>query len=802
MNRERQKMINLTRITLKNLKLLLLCCGIAVSFSASAQHTVDSLKSLFSKAKSDTEKITVLNNIASAFSVIDSVQDALNYSKQAIHLSESVNSQKKIAESMLNASVIYEKSEQYDSAIEYIKQPIDYFEKEGASKMLIKTYKTAGIIFKDGIKYEEANEYLMKALHIAQQLKDSLEIYYENILLGGVCEVNGEFDLALTYYKTATDIAMTSKQYRKAVGACNLVASIYQKEGQSAMAAKIFFNALEINSKYLKQDDITGVIDGNLGIVYNEKNDSANAMKYYREALDVFTRLHKRLQVAQILGNIGNVYLSAGDYKKAEIYELQSMEEIKAAGNNSNIGLSYTNVAEFYSKTKQYDKALKYYNMALSLQQQDEDKEGIIYVVSGLSQLYANMGDNAKALEYGIEAYTVAKEIHLMREVRDEAKSLSELCDKMHQPEKAFSYYKMYIDARDSLENKEEARKLIRAELNHEYVQKQQAEKLEDEKRQAIADEKQRHERALRNVFLAAFVVVLFLTGLLLRNLLRIRKSRQIITEQKIVVENQKIIVEQKNKDITDSINYARRIQHAMLPTTEQWCNLFRDSFIYYRPKDIVSGDFYWCMESGSEIIFAAADCTGHGVPGAFMSMLGISSLNKIVGEEGIHTPDEVLNELREEIIHSLNPEGKKEEVKDGMDMTLCRHDKEKGTLEFSAANNPLWIVCRMNGKYELKEFEADKIPVGKYSGEETKFTLHKTAIKNGDRIYIFTDGFADQFGGPKGKKFMYRHLKEVVMAMQDKSMKEQGDILEKTMNDWKGTLEQVDDILVIGIEI
>ncbi len=771
-------------------------------FLSHSQAKIDSLKFILLKAKSDTERISIYNNLADEYSAIDSFRNAFKNTSEALRLSKTSSSAKKTAESMMEAAVIYWRAGKYDSALIYIKEPISYYEKNGASKILVRAYKDAGGMFKDNVQYQQANEVLTKALNMALQLKDSADIYSINNTLGSVCEVNGDFELALSYYKTAMNAALAMKKYRSAVSASILVGSIYAKEGISASAANAYFNSLEINSKYVKEDLITGVIYVDLGNVYDDKSDTTNAMKYYREAYSIFDKLHKKDYIPQLLGDMGNVYMNSGDYKKAEAFEIKAMKEVEAIGDKANTSVCYTNVAEFYNHTKQYDKALQYYNLALQIQEEMGDKEGIEYTYSGLGQLSANKGDYAKAVEYGLQAYEMATEVPLIREVRDVSKTLSGLYDKLHQPDKAFYYYKKYIDARDTLENKESAKMLIRAELNHEYEQKQQVAKLEDEKQQAIADEKQHHERIIRNILFVAFIVVLFFMGLLFRNLQRIRKSRQIIAKQKAAVEEQKLIVDQKNKDITDSINYARRIQHAILPDAEQWSNLFSDSFIYYRPKDIVSGDFYWCLESGNEVIFTAADCTGHGVPGAFMSMLGISSLNRIVGEKGIKAPNEILNELREEIIHSLNAEGKKEEVKDGMDMTVCRIDKAKMTLEYAAANNPLWVVSKVNGTYELKDCDADKMPVGKYIGEQAKFTLRKAEIKKGDKIYIFTDGYADQFGGAKGKKFKYQHMQDVVMAFQDKSMKEQCEILGKTMAEWKGDLEQVDDILVIGIEI
>jgi serine phosphatase RsbU (regulator of sigma subunit) len=226
--------------------------------------------------------------------------------------------------------------------------------------------------------------------------------------------------------------------------------------------------------------------------------------------------------------------------------------------------------------------------------------------------------------------------------------------------------------------------------------------------------------------------------------------------------------------------------------------------FIYYKPKDIVSGDFYYALShkhvgKQNEIFYmCTADCTGHGVPGAFMSMLGISYLNESILEKNLVHPNEILDNMRTGIIASLNPEGSEEESKDGMDCVLCAYDFANMKLEFAAANNPLWL---MRGG-QITEYKADKMPVGKYQENVAPFTLHTIDLKKGDVIYTFTDGYADQFGGDKGKKFKYKQLQEKLLEIHTKPMEDQKKILNETFENWKGNHEQVDDVCVIGILI
>jgi serine phosphatase RsbU (regulator of sigma subunit) len=273
-------------------------------------------------------------------------------------------------------------------------------------------------------------------------------------------------------------------------------------------------------------------------------------------------------------------------------------------------------------------------------------------------------------------------------------------------------------------------------------------------------------------------------------------KAQKIETQRDEIMGQRDEIIEQK-KEITDSINYASRIQNAVLPLKDHFEQAFSDHFVIFKPRDIVSGDFYWIAEDTDKLYFTAADCTGHGVPGAFMSMLGISSLNEIFGNENNHlTAGRILNLLREKIKFSLHQTGKEGENKDGMDMALCIFHKKKSIIEYAGAYNPLYLI--RDG--ELLEYKADRMPVGIYHVEKDSFTNHEIKIKKGDIIYIFSDGYVDQFGGPAQTKFKSVNLKKLLIEINTKTMTEQKQILEDRFNKWKGDLDQIDDLIFIGI--
>ncbi|HKR07141.1 MAG TPA: response regulator [Bacteroidia bacterium] len=277
----------------------------------------------------------------------------------------------------------------------------------------------------------------------------------------------------------------------------------------------------------------------------------------------------------------------------------------------------------------------------------------------------------------------------------------------------------------------------------------------------------------------------------------------QQVKERTSEINLQKQLIEVKNKDILDSIHYAKRLQQAILPSSEKIKKYLPESFILYQPKDIVSGDFYWVGNAGDLAIIVAADCTGHGVAGALMSMIGISLLNQIVNEKGITTPSLILDQLHSSVIAALKQT--ENDSHHAMDIAVCCFDlsganlnKEKSEIQFAGANRPLWVI-RNN---ELETIRPDKIPIGGLYAERNKSFLNTVQLTVNDTLYLFTDGYADQFGGEKGKKLMSKTFKEILLSIQKMNMGEQEVFLKNYFEKWKGDNEQVDDILVIGIRV
>jgi serine phosphatase RsbU (regulator of sigma subunit) len=367
---------------------------------------------------------------------------------------------------------------------------------------------------------------------------------------------------------------------------------------------------------------------------------------------------------------------------------------------------------------------------------------------------------------------------------------ISEVYTRMGNYKQALEYHKLFTEVKDTISRKETLDMISEMQVKYEteaVIKDNQLLTAQSE----LSDVKLRQQRIAIYFFIFVLLSISALVVLL------VRQNNQKKRANLELAQKNALITEQK-KEITDSIQYASRIQSALLPPGDYIDKLIPERFIIYMPRDIVSGDYYWITEKNGKVICVAADCTGHGVPGAFMSMLGIAFLNEIVSkQDDLHT-DEILNELRAHVIKSLHQTGKEGESQDGMDIALYTLDLESNKLEYSGANNSLFIFRDS----ELVELKADKMPIGIHTRADIPFTRHHVDIQSKDMIYSFSDGYPDQFGGPQQKKFMVKNFKNVLSNIHTKQVKEQKTILEKTLHEWMAETDQVDDILVIGIRV
>jgi tetratricopeptide (TPR) repeat protein len=544
---------------------------------------------------------------------------------------------------------------------------------------------------------------------------------------------------------------------------------------------------------YKKAHDEMGVAksEANIGILYRDLKRNKEAIEKFHASNKVFIRNNFLQGQLIIYQNLSICYEFENQLDSATVYIKKAMDIMNRLGTvDPDV---YGNYANIFMKQKNYPKAIEYYEKAIAIL--GSASEGTTWT-DNLGLAYYEQKQYAKALPLIEASIRNANNIYSAN-VMATHMHLANVHHAMGNDKAAFDVLKTYITIKDSIFSLENARQL--SELTEKYQSEKKQIQIENQKKQIKSEQTQKY------FFAASMIVFIGLGFSLFRSLKQKNKANKIILEQKSLVENQKDALEYKNREILDSITYAKRLQDAILPAVDYWHKTLPESFILYKPKDIVAGDFYWLekhtVSNGSVsedyLFFAAADCTGHGVPGAMVSVICCNALNRSVLEFNLVEPGKILDKTRELVISTFNKSA--ENVKDGMDISLgCLNVKTKELL-WSGANNPLWIVPAESD--EIIEWKPDKQPIGMYA-DEKPFNTHSMVLEPHTTIYLFTDGYADQFGGENGKKFKYKQFKESILAIHDRPMEEQKEHLETTFENWKGELEQVDDVCVIGIRI
>jgi serine phosphatase RsbU (regulator of sigma subunit) len=574
-----------------------------------------------------------------------------------------------------------------------------------------------------------------------------------------------------------------------------------------------------------------------IGAIYSDMAEQGKALNYFLKAITYGRKYNQQGELAFVYNSLGNFYTRQGEMRKGMSYYLQAVEAHKKVGSKRSIYTPYNNLSASYLKLNKMDSAIYYINLCVAFNEKDQDNNRLTNNYITLSEIYMNGKHKEKSLFYakkGVEAarglndkYTLsralsqqgnahfanskdqesinsfAEAIDLARQTGDittlqsSAILLSNVYETSGDFKNALAYYKQFKSFRDSTMNRENIEQMRSAEARYENEKKQKEIELmaEKQKRSDAESEKGR----LYLYFAGAGILGLGVLLVLAFNNNRAKqKANRELESFNSRISEQKELVEEKNKEITDSINYAKRIQQSILTSDAYFKKYTSDSFILFKPKDIVSGDFYWALEHEGKFLVMTADCTGHGVPGAMMSMMGINFLNEIVNERKTESPAAVLNQLRKDIVKALNPEGSLTETKDGMDCSLCRFDFVTGQLTYSNANNHFYVI--RNGALIVSN--TNKMPVGAGHSDMELFKEWTLDLQKNDVVLTLTDGYADQFGGPKGKKFKYRQLEEVLLAHAHLPMHDMKQKLNEVIENWKGALEQIDDICMIGIRI
>lgn len=596
----------------------------------------------------------------------------------------------------------------------------------------------------------------------------------------------------LLYTDEVIQLAQHIKNKKYEGKALSLQGVVYKNKGDYKTAIEKHLLALKIQEE---QKDLFGqaIAYNDIGILYKVMKNYPKALECYRKSNSLLIRTGKQMGISLTFGNIGTIFSDLNNYDSALFYYNKALSIAEKIQDPNALTTAYSNIGEIYGKKGNAEKALEYFKKSLAIDIESNDDYGMIISYTNVGNALKDLGKYIESLENYRKAERLCIDNDAKPLLKDLYFAMAESYKHNNDFGNAYSYLSKYTVLNDSILNKETTKQIAEMDVKYQSEKKDKELTIKDAeivKQQADASKK----ATQRNAFLIGFLLILCLVFFILKGYRQKQKAN-------VEILKQKDIIEEKNKSITDSIHYAKRIQKALLASESTLKKNLTEYFVLYKPKDIVSGDFYWAQNINDNFLICTADCTGHGVPGAFMSLLGISYLNEITRERNVNNPAQVLEKLRSEIILNLgadeNIEGSNA-VNDGMDMVLCNFKFKEMTLDFACSNNPLWLI--RNG--EFIEFKGDKMPVGRYYGELKSFTPRSIALQKGDLIYTLTDGYADQFGGTNGKKFKYKPLQDLLVKIARLPLSEQQVILEKNITEWRGKLEQVDDILIIGIKI
>lgn len=645
-------------------------------------------------------------------------------------------------------------------------------------------------------------DFYKKHQKIIEEKATFLQKYNTNSTLGYYCTIASKYKIGLSKFEENIKLSILNKDSLR-------LASSYGNVGNSNFYIGNTKNAIQYYKKALyifeEKNNTVGLASlyGVLGNVYLKLQKNETALESYIKSKQYFEINKSEFGVATCNMNIGIVYKNMNENKKGLTFFNEAEKTYYKIQYNTGLAEVYGNKGAIYFQLKKYEKALNYHKKALDVFIKNNSKRSIIIVLDDISKCYIEMNKYNKAIGYSLYALDSIKKYSFNNLSSEIYYNLYTINKKTHNYKTALNYFELYKKINDSLFNKEKENNIEKLLTEFETKQKEK-EIVILNKDKKLKIETINHQKNLLIFFISAFIIIFLLSVLLFKMFLfkkkanaSLRLQKKEIETQKDEIEVQNELVKNQNKSIKDSILYASYIQEAILTPKQVINQVLPSNFILFKPKDVVSGDFYWLKKIDNIVYYAIADCTGHGVPGAFMSMLGISLLNEIIQKGNNIHPNEILEELRNKVKISLRQTGKENESQDGMDIAICAIDTKKMVLEYSGAFNPLYIVRKGN----FIEIEATKNPIGIYFREKA-FENHIFNLQKEDVLYTFSDGYADQFGGEKNKKFKIENMKNLFVEIYNKPMDEQVVILNNTITKWQGETNQTDDILLFGVRI
>lgn len=679
-------------------------------------------------------------------------------------------------------------SQEYGEKEFYLIDSIDLSDLRDYDKLLIDSSLTI---------YHKTEEDTI-ALDMLQNIVDNCwngEVWprYNNYLIDKVQEL-------LTQNKT------TNEQKRFAyylAGGISNRGFLFDQKGNLLEALNHYHESLLIYEKIENEEGISTAFN-NLGVIYSLVGDTARALEYHHKSLSSKKKLKDTVGIAMSYNNIGTIYENANKPFIALEYFEKCLKLSQTINDTRGIAMAYDNIGDIYFREEVFGKAFEFYTRGLEKWTELDFVVGISTGKNNLANVLIKMGNYDLAKIYALESYELSTSLDYAVDIENSAKTLIDIYRHEGDHLQALYYSDVYIKMRDKIRNEQNANKAYRKSMQYEYQKEALKDSLQHSKEIEIQQAEIKQKNTQTTGLLAGLIltVAVFIIGLM--SFQRKKKDNLKINEQKGQVEKQKQEIERQHaklanthKEISDSITYAKRIQTAILPTHEALFDSLDSTFVLFMPKDVVSGDFYWLENIQNATLIAVADCTGHGVPGAMVSVVCHNALNRAVREFKLTEPALILDKTKDLVIETFKT--KSEYVRDGMDISLCKITEGSSTIEWAGANNPLYIFKSMSKSVEI--IQSDKQSIG-VSDRNNKFTNHTLELDKNDVIYLFTDGFMDQFGGEFGKKFKHSRFRDLVIQNSNLDLKDQKEMLLKEFYSWKNNLEQIDDICIIGIQL
>ncbi len=658
------------------------------------------------------------------------------------------------------------------------------------------------------IAYEYENTSLSKAIvwynkgvNLAKKSNSKYWIYRNYGFLGIVYQFKHDYDSSAYFNEKAIVLAKANKD---TLNQCKLYCNLgktYFEYDKSVLAVKAYNASLAISKKINNQELIATCYRG-LGVTYDKIGNLKYALNYHLKALEIDKKAQNQMAVAMDYTNIATVYDDLQKFDSANNYYDNVINIYAKEGlTGEELGIIYNNKASIETKKNDHKKALSLFFKAKEQFELSKDEGSIPFINKNIASAYLQLNNIVFAKSY-IDSALMELTYKSNPRITLEAKLiLCEILMKQNKNKEAAALLLRIYNLKENLEESYHRKQIDELEIKFQSNEKdskiKQAEIEKKKNETELSLQKSLNQR--RSILAIGLLLVGILLFFLFLNVSKSNKKTKLaneeIAKQNREVRSQKQVIEEKSEEITASIRYAQNIQTAILPPRDLVNLIFSKNFIFYRPKDIVAGDFYWFEQIDNFLFFAAADCTGHGVPGAMVSIVCHNALNQTIREYKLTDSAEILDKTRELVIQTF--EKSQENIKDGMDISLCVINKETNVLQFSGANNSLWII-RDN---QLQKLKADRQAIG-FTLDKNPFESHTFQLKSKDRIYALTDGFADQFGGEFEKKFKTKKLEEYILSIQHFKLQEQENLLSTEFDSWKGEISQTDDVCILGIEI